>query len=360
MPKELNMQRMEVKPNSVLSELDKAYIAIHYPRDAPAPEAPEWTLEYALNAAGVPADSVKSIMLHKGNADKVRDLFSLWNASSHAIQRDLAPKPPFGKPEKPQRDIIKPPAHDKRDWCATSRTAVAGGVPADPDGPAHAVSVVNASLWLPGDTIRYWYQQTLYQGPIVDGLFEPRTSRVDRLESVFREYEAVANIKFEEAKSEADSDVRIWFRELDQTGQDRSWCWIAKTCKDPNRKNDAAFGGNERTTFFLNLPRIDHHDPHRAKREALRNRVCRHEVGHLLGLLHEHPSRKVTATSAEWAAWDPKSVMLYPKVPTQKAGVEGKDALDAAAFEMAESNVVLSDKDKAFLQVRRPRKTFRC
>ncbi|THH27511.1 hypothetical protein EUX98_g6673 [Antrodiella citrinella] len=371
MPPDMNEQRINVPPNYSLTDLDKAFVVINYPRKEPAQEAPEWTLAHALDVVGVDASAKANILARTDDADDVRLAFTLWTAANHALEHHpTTPShaPHSGKlPTAPAYSATKPAPHpvpkdeDKRDWCATGRSSTpGGGIGADPYGPAHAVTVVNASLWLPGDSIKYWYQQKLYQGPIVDGLFEPRINRVERLESVFKEYEAVVNVKFVEAKSEADSDVRIWFKESDGV-QERSWCWIAKDSKDSSKKNDPSIcGGNERTTMYLNLPRSDPQSKNKVKTEERLNRTCRHEVGHLLGLLHEHSSpktktvSKVDPTAAAWTDYDPKSIMLYPKIPLKNSEEEHKTGLVDQEVEMTERNVVLSDKDKAFLQALYP------
>jgi len=68
--------------NSALTPLDKAYMVINYPRPAPHPDAPEWTLAFALDVAGVDSRTTKRILdLHK--QDKINDLrttFNMWNA----------------------------------------------------------------------------------------------------------------------------------------------------------------------------------------------------------------------------------------------------------------------------------------
>ncbi|KAK6980655.1 ZnMc domain-containing protein [Favolaschia claudopus] len=52
MPAAMDKERIEIKPNYVLSELDKAYMVINYPRAKPHPSAPEWTLAYAFEGGG--------------------------------------------------------------------------------------------------------------------------------------------------------------------------------------------------------------------------------------------------------------------------------------------------------------------
>ncbi|KAK0549220.1 hypothetical protein OC846_004174 [Tilletia horrida] len=61
-PKSLTGLPYDIPYNTKLSNLDKAYMVINYPRPKPHDEAPEWSLEHALTVAGVPTE-VKQKML---------------------------------------------------------------------------------------------------------------------------------------------------------------------------------------------------------------------------------------------------------------------------------------------------------
>ncbi|KAH8077868.1 hypothetical protein BXZ70DRAFT_690995 [Cristinia sonorae] len=338
MPRDMNEQDIEVKPNYVLSDTDRAFMVIHYPRPSPSSEAPTWTLAKALKHLGVDSTTAKKIVADQADADKVRARFTQWNAVGGNTEKTGDREKPTG----PDHSISAPPppAIDKRDWCASAQiTEPKNPKLSDNRVALYAATVTGDSLWQPGETIKYWYQQTLYRTPVTDGIFEPRIRRVELLESVFAEYEATAHINFVEAKSEAEADVRICFRETG-SNHERSWSRIGKDCRDPSRKNDpAAWGGDERTSLYLNLPRIDLREPNKTDLEASVMRTCRHQVGHILGLTHEHPS---SDSGAEEFA----SIMLYP----HSSGNPG-DKLDDKEVLRTEKNVNLSSTDKALLQV---------
>ena len=52
---------MYIPPSFDLSEMDKAYMVIVYPRSAPLSSAPTWTLDYALQVFGVDPTSAQAI-----------------------------------------------------------------------------------------------------------------------------------------------------------------------------------------------------------------------------------------------------------------------------------------------------------
>jgi hypothetical protein len=56
MPANFTHEKYTVAENTGLSDLDKAYMVINYPRKHPHPSAPRWTLDRALDVAGVPRD----------------------------------------------------------------------------------------------------------------------------------------------------------------------------------------------------------------------------------------------------------------------------------------------------------------
>ena len=63
MPAEMNTQHKEVPPNNVLSDLDKAYTVLNYPLLNPDANAPQWSVEHALQVAGVTGSSREKILL---------------------------------------------------------------------------------------------------------------------------------------------------------------------------------------------------------------------------------------------------------------------------------------------------------
>ncbi|KAK6966593.1 hypothetical protein R3P38DRAFT_3515439 [Favolaschia claudopus] len=82
MPAAMDKERIEIKPNNVLSELDKAYMVINYPRAKPHPSAPEWTLAYALKVAGVSGAAAKDMLALGSDAPSLRSLFTAAQISA--------------------------------------------------------------------------------------------------------------------------------------------------------------------------------------------------------------------------------------------------------------------------------------
>jgi hypothetical protein len=67
--------------NYELTDMDKAYMVINYPRDAPHAEAQDWTLDHALDVAGV-EPKIKKVLLSFWEKKKYKDLrkrFNIWN-----------------------------------------------------------------------------------------------------------------------------------------------------------------------------------------------------------------------------------------------------------------------------------------
>jgi hypothetical protein len=67
-----------------LSDLDKAFMVIAYPRNKPHSEAPQWTIEKALDVMGVPSEvRIQILQLSSNssagrNAKEIRDMFFDW------------------------------------------------------------------------------------------------------------------------------------------------------------------------------------------------------------------------------------------------------------------------------------------
>jgi hypothetical protein len=83
MPGSLNEEGITVPPNLVLSDLDKAFITINYPRkDEDVPDG-GWKVSKALDVVQVPDDVASDILssLSSGQLTDVRTKFSNWNMS---------------------------------------------------------------------------------------------------------------------------------------------------------------------------------------------------------------------------------------------------------------------------------------
>ncbi|KAJ3487636.1 hypothetical protein NLI96_g3391 [Meripilus lineatus] len=63
-----------------LSDIDKAYAVLHYHRTTPHENAPDWTLERALDVLQI-TGSYMDQMLESRGPEGIRELFSRWNTS---------------------------------------------------------------------------------------------------------------------------------------------------------------------------------------------------------------------------------------------------------------------------------------
>lgn len=91
MPGSLNTQGVNVNVNNRLSDMDKAYMVINYNRNIPNSNAKEWTLEKALDVAGVPPSEQKNILAARGDSGTVRSYFMSWN--KNAREEELGAEP---------------------------------------------------------------------------------------------------------------------------------------------------------------------------------------------------------------------------------------------------------------------------
>jgi len=82
MPAAFNQQNIEIPRHHDLSQMDKAYMLINYPREQPAASTPEWTFEHALQVAKVDARTTATLLQQYNNKqyDRVRATFNNWNA----------------------------------------------------------------------------------------------------------------------------------------------------------------------------------------------------------------------------------------------------------------------------------------
>jgi hypothetical protein len=68
--------------HTALSEIDKAYMIINYPRPSAHPNSPKWTFEHALSVAGVKDKKTLDILMgdwNKKNYSRLRRKFIQWN-----------------------------------------------------------------------------------------------------------------------------------------------------------------------------------------------------------------------------------------------------------------------------------------
>ena len=81
----MNQQNLEIKPNNVLSDIDKAFVTINYPYPSTrSPADSIWTMDHALGVAGVDAETKAAILVQYGLSEwsEVRYLFSGFSTSA--------------------------------------------------------------------------------------------------------------------------------------------------------------------------------------------------------------------------------------------------------------------------------------
>ena len=99
MPAAMNKQHREIKPNTKLTDTDKAFIMLNYFRKDPSPEDPAWTLAHALTAAGVSKDEQQTFLDQQDSPDSIREMFTVWSVEQHTLdsaQPFHAPRPANG------------------------------------------------------------------------------------------------------------------------------------------------------------------------------------------------------------------------------------------------------------------------
>jgi hypothetical protein len=88
MPAKLNEENIELYENNTLSELDKAYMTIMYPRASAHTNTPDWTFEHALDVVKMNPKTKATLIQHwqQNDIDKVRKTFNAWNAIMQSTQ----------------------------------------------------------------------------------------------------------------------------------------------------------------------------------------------------------------------------------------------------------------------------------
>jgi hypothetical protein len=120
----------DIDYNYVLSDLDKAYMCIMYPRKKPLVGASKWTFEYALAKTGITREDPKAAQVILDayteqkqreviDASKIRTLFSSWCQKTHAVAMavkvpELAGKRP-GDVGSPDQSSVGRPLHGMQD-----------------------------------------------------------------------------------------------------------------------------------------------------------------------------------------------------------------------------------------------------
>lgn len=271
MPAELNTQRMEIRPNSQLSDFDKAYTMINYPRVSAHPDASDWSLDRALDFVGLsgePKTKIKSAFQPERDpsAAQIRAQFSIWSSAyvSGATARVTPTSTTF--------DGASPTMAPSLDsWCKL--VLPSSSDPSQPAPSHHSAVIAKLStfLWLPGATVRYCFQHT----------GETYHYRANMFRFIINDIKKHAYLNFEEVEEPAKADVRIAFDASAQC----SWSYPGTACpKFTSDESDDLHGSEKNATLLLNTFPAK---PSQRQAWELDVRKYYHEAGHMLGLLHE-------------------------------------------------------------------------
>ena len=86
LPANCNEQGIELRQQSELSDYDKAYMVVNYPRKTMPSEASPWTFAYALQFVGMPEEGQTALKayLEQGDIASIRTTFNTWNKVMYA------------------------------------------------------------------------------------------------------------------------------------------------------------------------------------------------------------------------------------------------------------------------------------
>ncbi|KAI0050912.1 hypothetical protein FA95DRAFT_499075 [Auriscalpium vulgare] len=308
MPKELTGLPKDVGYNSQLSQLDKAYMFINYPRAKPHPDAPNWTLETALQEAGVPADVQEEILdiPHEDglpNVSEIRRVFSDWVKKSRIAKNSPSSKARAtgqhrflgkGKPEPQEPHFFLQPLDEDDDYCANDEMPI---IRQPKTGVAHAVAVAS-TLWPLADgdpdfELSLPYKWANQPKKVVSAY------RQALVESSMRAWQEHASIRFE--FDEQAEQVIIGFQDNESPVYDSKWLSYTfghgtkvkpKSCDRPDIIVSHSVclrvcADDAKVKFSNNMIFGKPHfkDKTEAQTRDLRSTI--HELGHVLGLHHE-------------------------------------------------------------------------
>ena len=352
MPAAMNEEGIEVKPNNELSDIDRAYVTINYPHPVNTPLLDSaWTFEHALGIAGVDGSARDRILQEYRNSNwpEVRYQFTNWCISARAARAERLNSVSSGG-----EDTVGGPSHEVKpeddivlDWCASQL--------GDGDvskGAAHGVATVNKDLWLPSDKIKYSF---------IQGTGDATPYRQKRVADTFKYYSDNANLTFEVVPFDpvkVTGDIRIYFGEI-PGGQYTGWSAIGTPSIKYRQSQDSikSEGGTAESSMVLSkvIPKTAA-EAQNENVKRVEERTLYHEIGHALGLKHEHvspftettdkPDTKVSVATP----FDKKSVMLYAnrQLKVTTAWDSLKNFFDSHTTDY---NHVPSTMDQAFIGV---------
>lgn len=366
MPAEMNEQNVNISPSTELSIYDKAFATINYP---PFSEGSTSALhrDQFINALAVfniegDQNNLMISLYDKKNWGEIRYEFARWCSKARIAAKPAADTKP-ATPLSTVGDEEFPP------WfkCRCLQDEVEGT--ASPTGAAKGVATSTDNLWQINDLVTYAF---------IQGNTEATEYRKGLIRNAFQHYASRVNLRIFELKNwdPADpdrADVRIFFGHIPQHNVP-GWSFVGKPPFEFRQTVDGikANGGNSFSSTILSsliVPKkplvIGSRLDDAADKEALERlvkeetRTVYHELGHILGLQHEHnspftktvdtPVATNTTSAVTW--FDEESVMLYP-------GQKFRTATKWEAFkrwfdpQKTKFNAVPSKTDLALLGVR--------
>ncbi|KAJ7270869.1 hypothetical protein C8J57DRAFT_1065233 [Mycena rebaudengoi] len=335
MPRQMNVEQIDIPPNDALSDMDRAYMVINYPRPSPHALAPQWTLDYALKVSGVDAMTTQDIKNAKGNVDKIRALFTAFQVAQRAKAT-----PPSNGANPDGGETSDDESDDGAEHGANpSGPFIIDFLESDSGSPAsgaeHGVVDGEDILWIPNTTITYGFMPGTDDGSAVTPW---RKERVDKALQLYRDNSSLkftfvdtTGWDFKNKLARKNCQVRIAFGEPRDVGAITIWGWSyhgrnAEKFKfdplaEPNRP------GPKYTTMYLGGQPKDSAAEQALDSVKLKwaNQTVYHELGHALGLTHEHQSPRTETipslsgkTVVDYlmaTTFDPDSIMLYRNIP---------------------------------------------
>ncbi|KAJ7174814.1 hypothetical protein C8R46DRAFT_1252910 [Mycena filopes] len=313
MPAAMNQQHIDVPANHALSDKDEAYMIINYPRPTPHELAPTWTLDYALEVSGVDTATAQKIKDAKGNVNTMRELFT--NAQVTARMGRSDPAVQVGKPlslpaPAPSPNPAPNPARTGG-WC-TERT------------PSSLRGVLSPALklWMPYRTLTYGFMDddtvaTSYRKTRVRTALAFYMSHVS---VVFREVPMPANLNTVAARDECTIRISLGPVVLvPGVGPLAGWSWTGTDALTEVHLSTEGFPGRAWTTSYIGGLPLNEADELTFSAHDRENATgtLYHEIGHILGLMHEadSPHTRIRGGGVfpvlTASAFDPASIMLY-------------------------------------------------
>nr|GAT54779.1 predicted protein [Mycena chlorophos] len=343
MPSAMNLERVDVPANHVLSSLDKASMVINYPRPKPHDKAPEWTLKHALDISSVDADTSQKILdAHAVNdIALVRKLFATFQVATRMKAAPVVPAPAVDPLAPKPQPVPEIPSATPTPFSSQLRCGHPAQKTPDAARLQGVVELDHEDIWDLGEEITYGFlpynQSMLAAGdPSTEADCEPTPYRQefvrgalnDWLKHAFLVFRQIPDDKMKKLDCSDPKDrrqclVRICFG-LRGNADDVGWAAIGAHARFfiPESKP----GHRYATVFLSGVPRDSQH-AFESKELANARSTVFHELGHVLALRHEHcspyspiktpddqpkfPLTKVMMASA----FDPYSVMLYENLP---------------------------------------------